>query len=380
MITEAARQYIRLHLACDVGPIRLRRLLQYFGTIEKVLSASSAELQRVEGVGPIVAKSIQDARNSPKAETEIVKAEAAGVRIVCQTDIDYPKALLNMPDAPICLYFRGDFSQTDTISVAIVGTRKCSHYGREQAIRFSQLLARAGFTIVSGLARGIDGCAHRGALEAGGRTIAVLGNGLSHIYPPEHKAMADEIAKRGTVISEVPMDCGPESKNFPGRNRLIAGLTLGTLVVEAGERSGALITARLASEYNREVFAVPGRLDDPDRSVGVNALIRDGGAKLVTCLEDILSELGEVAQKLDEPPDNKPPSLIGESAVNAKELPTIEQLVYRSVENGLEEIDALGIATGLDAGRVSTVLTSLELKGLVRRLPGNRFSKRLSMR
>lgn len=379
VISNAGRQYLRMQLADDVGPVRLRALVAHFGSIDAVLAASMAELQRVDGVGPRVAESVFRAGRGDAVEYEIERAASCGLRIVCGEDSDYPRPLLNISDPPICLCVRGTLQPADAVAVAVVGTRRCSHYGREQALRFGELLGGAGFTVVSGLARGIDSHAHRGALNAGGRTIAVLGNGLSTIYPPEHIELADAISGTGAVVSELPIDASPEAKNFPRRNRIIVGLALGVLIVEAGKRSGALITARLAADYNREVFAIPGRVDQTDHTAGVHRLIRDGHAKLVTCLEDILDELGDVGEIMRQAAPDASAVGADDSACAAPEshaLSANERAVLEAVVEGLEDADRIHESTGLDAACIATTVTSLQLKGMLTRLPGNRLACR----
>ncbi len=376
VISEVGRSYLRLQRVPDVGPIRARKLVAHFGSVEAIWSASMAELQHVEGIGPHVAESIFRSRDDKGFEEEIAKALDCDLRILCPEDDEYPKSLLHIPDPPICLYVRGTLQPTDSVAVAIVGTRRCSHYGREQALRFGEALARAGFTIVSGLARGIDGEAHRGALRGGGRTIAVLGNGLGAIYPPEHGELADEIAMSGALLSELEVDIAPDAKNFPPRNRIIVGLSLGVVVIEAGDKSGALITARLASEYNREVFAIPGAIDRPAQNAGSNALIRDGQAKLITSLEDILDELGEVGKILrtDQPPGERGQGDHADAPLfAAANLADHERAIVEAIASGIEEVGGICASTSLDAGSVTSSLTSLQLRGLIRQLPGNRF-------
>lgn len=378
VISEAGRQYLRLHLTTDIGPIRLRSLIDHFGSLEAVLNASRAQLERVDKIGPRLAEAVFKARDDDAVDIEIDRAAAAGVRIVCAEDAGYPASLLNIPDPPVCLYLRGHIEPTDGVAVAVVGTRRCSHYGREQAFRFGQALGGAGFTVVSGLARGIDGHAHRGALSAGGRTIAVLGNGLPLIYPHEHEPLADEIVDAGAVVSELPIDTPPDAQNFPRRNRIIAGLSLGVLVVEAGKRSGALISARLASEYNREAFAVPGRVDQPALTSGVNGLIRDGQAKLVTCLDDILDELAEVGEimRRDLPAHSEGDQQSPDGSPLAARLGADERAVLEAIVDGTDDAEMICSTTNLDMARVTSTLTSLQLKGLVKCLPGNRFVPR----
>lgn len=379
VVSAIGRRYLRLQLTAEIGPIRLRKLIDRFGGLEAVLDASRAELERVERIGPRIAEAIVTSRNADAVEREVERATASGLRIACLEDPDYPRSLLNITDPPICLYVRGRLEPADGVAVAIVGTRRCSHYGREQAIRFGELLGRTGFTVVSGLARGIDGHAHRGALRVGGRTIAVLGNGLASVYPREHESLADDIAGAGAVVSELPVDAAPEARNFPRRNRIIAGLSLGVLVIEAGKRSGALITARLASEYNREVFALPGQADRPEYAAGVHGLIRDGQAKLVTCLEDILDELGAVGDIMGRDAPAAPRDGADEASnglAASLNLSPDERAVLEAVAGGAEDVEGIAELTELEPGRISTAATSLQLKGLLLRLPGNRFTCR----
>jgi len=378
VISETGRRYLRLQRAAEVGPIRLGRLLAYFGNVEAVLEASKMDLLRVEGIGPVTAAAVRQARDDAGVEKEIERAAACGVRILCLEDAEYPATLRRVPDPPICLYVRGALEPADTVAIAVVGSRRCSHYGCEQAERFGALLGQAGFTVVSGLARGIDGHAHRGALRSGGRTLGVLGNGLANVYPPEHFALATEITQHGALLSELPLDTGPEAKNFPPRNRIIVGLALGVLVVEAGEHSGALISARLANEYNREVFALPGRVDQLATSSGTNALIRDGHAKLVMSLEDILAELGPIGDALR---GNVTTAGDGDGRGTAPasapgRLSEPEQLVLNALDIDPLDIDTVCRQVTLPPARVAAVLTTLQLKGVIQQLPGHRFVRR----
>ncbi|HUU83221.1 MAG TPA: DNA-processing protein DprA [Phycisphaerae bacterium] len=373
--SEAAVKYLGLQMSSAVGPVTVRRLLERFGTIDRVLSASMAELAQAEGVGRHRAEAIFTGRRNPDVAEEIARAADAGVRIVCLDDADYPAPLRHIPDSPLCLYVRGEVQPTDAVAIAIVGARRCTHYGMEQARRFGAALAGAGFTVVSGLARGIDSYAHEGALAAAGRTLAVLGNGLGRIYPPEHTALAERIAANGALISELPIDAPPEAGNFPRRNRIIIGLCLGVLVVEAGRRSGALITARLATEYNREVCALPGRVDS-DTSVGTNALIRDGQARLVTCLEDVLDELGDVGRMMR--PEDAEQSGLGQTpdAARPLNLSDDERQVLDALSREPIGPDRLCSITGLAVNKALVALTGLNMKGLIRRLPGNLYVRR----
>lgn len=379
-ISEMGRNYLRMHLASGVGPIRLKKLIEHFGDIDKVLAASAGALQRVDGIGPKVAEGILQARDDAGVENEIKRAKECGVRILCREDADYPQPLLHVPDPPTCLYVRGELQPTDSVAVAIVGTRRCSHYAREQAMRFGELLAGAGFTIVSGFARGVDGFAHQGALRAGGRTIGVLGNGLAHIYPEEHAELAEKVCQSGALVSELPIDVAPDSKNFPGRNRIIAALSLGVLVIEAGRGSGALITAEAAIEYNREVFALPGAVDRPELTAGSNQLIQRSEAKLVTCLEDILDELEGLGQLMGKgAPKEDARGIVKEADADGllmRSLSPLQRSVFDAVASGTECVDEVCQSTGENASAVITALTSLQIRGLVKQLPGNRFVKR----
>ncbi len=361
-----AEKYLQLHLCQDVGPIRFANLLRELGDIETVLGAGVGQLGSVSQVGSKVARNIATGRDQARVSAEIELAHKRGVRILCLADEDYPAALRTIPDPPACLYIRGTLQREDTVALAIVGTRQCSHYAAEQAERFGALTANAGLTVVSGMARGVDTCAHRGALAGGGRTIAVIGCGLGHLYPPEATELADRIIEHGALVSELPMEVPPDAKNFPPRNRIIVGMSLGVLVVEAGQRSGALISARLASEYNREVFAMPGRIDTP-RSEGCHKLIKTGGAKLVTNLGDILEELGETGAALMTASDD------GESAGQAPpktiaRLDEYERQVLAALDHEPMAVEAVCEACDLPPARVAAALTGLQLKGAIRQV------------
>jgi len=425
-ITPAGRFHLHWALVDGVGPLTFSRLLVQFGNAEKALGASAAQLAQIPRIGHKSAEAICRRRDAVDIEAEIAAAEQHGVRIICRADDDYPPGLRQIADAPIVLYVKGELLPTDAVAIAIVGTRTCSIYGGEQARRFGELLAGAGFTVVSGLARGIDAFAHHGAVDAGGRSLAVMGMGLTEVYPPENRPLAERILENGAWLSELPMQAAVRRENFPIRNRIIAGMTLGTLVVEAPRHSGALITARLANEYNREVFAVPGRAQDP-LAFGTNELIRSGCAKLTTCLEDILEELGAVGQKMRPatttatPDDSRgdsprplarptdaqsadevfsapaasatgkprgaaaaglaaqgPGSLFDRAAGDpppgdgrpAPGLSEIERRVYECIGHDPVLQDVVIRAAQLPPGEVLAALTTLELKGLIRRLPG----------
>ncbi|MEE8171101.1 MAG: DNA-processing protein DprA [Phycisphaerae bacterium] len=375
LASDAARQHLRLHLVEGLGPILTARLIEHFKDIDAVLAAAPAQLKYVEGIGEIRAGRIGWAP-ADAVERELELAAAGGVRILCIADDEYPKSLLATPDPPVCLYVRGAFEPEDALALAIVGTRRCSTYGREQAERLGAQAGEVGFTVVSGMAVGIDTAAHRGALLAKGRTIAALGCGLGHVYPRRNEELAELIARNGAVISEYPMQVVPIDQNFPRRNRILAGLSLGVIVVEASDRSGALITARMASEYNREVFAVPGRIDTA-YARGCHRLIRDGAAMLVTDLQDVLDALGDVGRAL------ALPTVPGETNVDdspnpnqavpqpSAPLENHERRLLDAMPNEPVSIEGLTDRCAFGPARVAATLTSLQLKGCVRRQPGD---------
>src|SRR5687767_3725218 len=287
----AREHWLRLALTDGIGPILIRRIIETAGTAEAACAASPALLSAIDGIGSSKARKIYDSLHAADVDAELQKCEKLGVSIICPDDAAYPTLLTQIPDPPAVLYVRGSLEARDLNSLAIVGSRKCSYYGREQAERFGALLAGAGLTVISGGARGIDSAAHRGALShPSGRTIAVLGSGIDVPYPPENVQLFEQIAARGAVVSEYPLGTPPLKDNFPRRNRIVSGLSRGVLVIEADERSGALITARQAcDDHGRTVFALPGRVDQ-STSAGPHQLIRDG-AVLTTALDDIVNNL-----------------------------------------------------------------------------------------
>lgn len=385
--SPAARRYLQLQRARHIGPICAQRLVSHFGSVDAVFAASLQQLERVEGIGRYRAEGVVQARADEPADLEIEAARRHGVRLICREDPDYPKLLLHTPDPPICLYVRGKLLPEDGLAVAIVGSRRTSHYGLEQAERFGGLLATAGFTVVSGMARGADGAAHRGALRAGGRTVAVLGSGLGNLYPPEHAELALQIQENGALLSELPIDTPPDPGNFPPRNRIIVGMALGVLIVEAGKQSGALISARLACEYNREVFALPGMVHNP-YAFGTNALIRDGEAKLVTCLEDLLDELGEAGRLLrptttgdTEGKQETQVTRGSEDVLSSPPAPPLrldenERLVLDAISCEGTPLDLIAENCTLSAPIVAANLTKLLIKGAIAQRPGNVFCRR----
>jgi len=381
---------LRLHLTTGIGPRLFGALTEHFGSALAATEASAAALAEIRGIGRDSAANMREAISAADPQAEWAKAEAAGVRIIIRGEPEYPIALTYLTDAPPALYVKGTLVPEDAQAMAVVGMRKCSLYGQDQAERLAAGLARAGFTIISGLARGIDSAAHQAALAAGGRTIAVLGNGLSRLYPPENKKLAEAVVGRGALVSEFAMDVHEAPENFPRRNRIIAALALGVIVVEAGKQSGSLITARLAAEIGKEVFAVPNRVDAPG-AAGVHGLIRDG-AKLVESVADVLDEFPDLGIAA---PAEQPASGAGPGADEASEGP--QPAAPRQQTLGLKAalsddesrlvavmdgeplaLDVLIQRSGLPSAKVSGAMTLLELKGFVRALPGGRFALRRS--
>jgi DNA processing protein len=358
---------LRLNLVPGVGPRTQQLLFGRFGTPSAVLAASITELQQVAGVGPKLAKAIVAARSEGRAELELARCRELGIQILARHTPSYPRRLDDICDPPTLLYCRGELLPRDGLAVAIVGSRRSTLYGQQQAERLAGALARAGLTIVSGLARGIDGAAHRAAIKAGGRTIAVLATGVECIYPPEHSELAAEVARNGAVVSEAALDQQPIPGIFPQRNRIISGLSLGVLVVEASRTSGSLHTARHALEQGREVFAVPGRIDSP-ASEGCHDLIRDG-AMLVRSVDDILEALGPLTAPV--------PTSASEVVRNPRELTLSDQErhILNLVAAEPIHIDEITRAAGLETSRVLQTLTVLEMKRLLRRLPGGHMCR-----
>jgi DNA processing protein len=372
-------KWLRLIRAQHVGPTTFSKLLRHFSSIDEALSASATQLSTIEGISLKTAQQIAKSRDEINPASELELAEKLGVWVIHLEDKRYPAALKTIYDPPPVLYVKGTLSRRDNLAIAIVGSRRCSFYGQEQASRFAHLLASAGFTIVSGMARGIDSAAHQGALAAGGRTIAVQGAGLANPYPPENKKLFELISSSGACISELPLRYEPLAENFPPRNRIIAGLSLGVIVVEAALRSGALITARCAIENGREVMAVPGKIDSPI-SKGTHQLIKEG-ARLVESVDDVLETLGYIGQNLQEhvatstqAADEKlstPLFDIAKSSLSENERAVINCLADEPAH--IEEIIA---RTGLPAGNINASLVSLRLKGLVKHLPGSTFLRK----
>ena len=368
---------IRLTAVAGVGPKTSRALLAQFGSAGAVLRAPEASIREVAGVGPKLAAQIARADRDIDAAAELALCRQLGVTPIPHGSPNYPAALGEIPDPPALIYVRGTIEPVDALAVAIVGSRKCTSYGLRIAERLATSLARVGITVVSGLARGIDAAAHRGAMAGGGRTLAVLANGLSQVYPPEHKKLADEVAAAGALIAESPMRQEPLAGLFPQRNRIISGLSLGVVVVEATPRSGSLSTASHATEQNREVFAVPGPVDSlPSR--GCHHLIRDG-ARLVETVDDILEELGPAVRHIRKPAEladatsagpTSSPRPEAELSLSAPERQLLAHLGDRPIA-----VDGLIAASGLSASQTMATLSLLEMRRLVRRFPGPQFAR-----
>lgn len=363
---EDLKYWLWLNSINDVGPVRARALLDVFKSPQRVWAASKNKLLKAEGIGELTADIITSGKNEEQLnffEKEITKIQKSNIDIITLYDKEYPANLRNIYSAPTIFYKRGNLISADSLSIAIVGSRNATTYGLKIAYDLAKALANRGITIVSGLARGIDTQAHKGALDGGGRTIAVLGCGLDVIYPPENKKLYNDITDRGAVISEFPLGTIPDARNFPQRNRIISGIAKGTVIVEANKKSGSLITADFALEQNREVFAVPGSIYSRF-SEGTNNLIKDG-AKVVTCVEDILEELKityiDGNEKFDESIAEK---LSGE-----------ENQVYQIMSYEPLHLENLALKTGFPISRVNTIITMLELKGIIKQLPGKQFVK-----
>ncbi len=347
------KYWVGFNLIPGIGRVRFSRLIEHFGDLKRAWEAEAAEL-RAAGLDGKSIQMIVETRPKFDLDAEMERIEKLGVRAIPQDDPLFPRRLKEIYDSPPVLYARGSFVPGDEWSLAVVGTRRPTMYGREIAERLTADLVRHDITIVSGLARGIDTIVHRAALSAGGRTVAVLASGVDIIYPPENRRLAEEIMQSGALVSDYPPGTKPRAEHFPRRNRIMSGLALGTLVIEAGENSGALITARMALEQDREVFAVPGSILSP-MSTGTNRLIRDG-AKAVLGVEDILEELNlsTIPKQL--------------ALTDLQPEDETESLILRYLAQGPAHIDDLCRACSLPVSIVSSTLTLMELKGMVSQL------------
>ncbi len=378
---------LRMHLIPGIGPRTSQALLDYFGSPQAVLRASLAQLQEVAGVGPKLTNAIAAVTLGRDAEQELAECERLSVRLLQRGSDEYPRPLERICDPPLLLYCRGDWRPQDELAVAIVGSRKCTLYGKQQAERIARALAQAGVTIISGLARGIDAAAHQGAISVDGRTLAVMGTGLANIYPPEHRELAEQVISHGALLTEFKLSQPPQSGLFPQRNRIISGLSLAVLVVEAGRSSGALHTARHAMEQGREVLALPGRIDSL-ASEGCHDLIRDG-ATLIRHVDDVMAAIGPLFQPVNASlpralNDDSPVELLDHTHAASRRDLTVHSLRELSLND--QERQVLNLITAepthqdqiiansqFEPPRVLSTLTVLEMKRLIRRQPGGYF-------
>lgn len=374
---ETREAYIVLNSLPDIGPLRVNQLLQCYDGPAAVLKARRDDLLRVPGIGACAASAIVDWKQHCDLQQELTLCKKAGVTLITRDDACYPPLLREIHDPPLCLYVRGcpEVLARNT-SLAIVGSRRTTRYGMQTAEHLAAAASLAGWQVVSGLARGIDTIAHEATLRTNGCTVAVIGSGLGRIYPQENVDLARRISVAGAVLSEFPMNCAPAKRSFPMRNRLIAGMTRGTLVVEAGTRSGSLITARQAADQNRIVFAVPGRIDSP-QSKGCHDLIKQG-AKLVESFQDVLDEFVMLpgfynkAQpaELSSGNDSEQKSIAADLT-----LSTLEATLLDLIGDDELSIDQLVVEAGESARVVLSSLLQLEMRRLVRQLPGKRVAR-----
>ena len=363
---------IALNMLPRIGPIRVSRLISRFGSAAGVLAAPESRLRLIDGIGNETGGIIHRWQDHVDLGRELTDASARGIGILTPEDDVWPAPLREISDAPVVLYVWGALEDRDRHAFAVVGSRRTTHYGRDCAHKLSFQLAGAGFTIISGLARGIDTAAHEGALAAGGRTVAVLGSGLGKVYPPENMALAEKIADGcGAVVSEFPLLTAPDQQTFPQRNRIVAGWCGGLLVVECPKRSGALITANLANEYGRQVYAVPGPIDRPS-SAGCNELIRNG-APLVSDGAQILDDLSHLPLQIPCGGAAPPPEPVGPPP--RADLSKEEELILSQLGREEWSVDKIVESTGLPAQTISACLLQLEMKRLIKQLPGSHFTR-----
>lgn len=400
MLSQQTKNLLHLSLIQGIGFKTVQFLIKIFDSAEKVLNATPQELEKIDELSNTVRASLINKKLGCPLERELELIQEYECQIITFYDETYPTLLREIDTPPLLLYVRGELKPEDGLSIAIVGSRDAKEYGRRVSYQLAHQIVNRGLTVVSGFAKGIDACAHRGALEANGRTVAVMGNGLSIIYPASNRELVEKVIESGALISEFPMGMKPRSENFPRRNRIISGLTLGTVVVEASNRSGALITARLASEQGREVFAVPGEIFS-ELSTGTHRLI-DHGAKLISTVDDLLQALPqhtirqinaskpvtEQQKKIDithPSEDTKTESIPidktmektpveAAAIVPTPDLTDEETKVFNAINIPSSHIDTIVRTTQLPTNKVSSVLLMLELKGVIQQLPGKLFT------
>jgi len=359
------KYWLALNLIPDVGPVSAGRLLSAFGNPENIFRMPVNELRQVQDIGDNRARNIAGFSDWARLDKEIEKAEKNSIRLIPKNDGAYPETLKRIHGAPIVLYVRGALSESDKYAIAMVGSRTATDYGMKTAEKISHRLSSCGLTVISGMARGIDSSSHRGALKAGGRTVAVLGTGLDLPYPSENRKLMDEISSSGAVISEFPFSTPPNRENFPRRNRIISALSLGVIVIEAALDSGSLITVAYALEQGREVFAVPGNITSRN-SKGTNDLIKKG-AKLIESAEEVLDELKHQIK-----------GVLREEKIKSVKSPPVlsddEKIIYSSLSSEPKHIDSIIRDIKIPTSKALSLLLNLELKGIVRQLQGKHFS------
>jgi DNA processing protein len=358
--------YITLNMMERIGPVGVRSLVSVLGSASAIFDASETALQQADGIGSALAGSLIRQRGHVRLEEELEHAAETNTRLITPLDEEYPDALRQIHDPPLALYVRGRLRPTDRHAIAVVGTRRATHYGMDSARKLSYQLGKAGMCVLSGLAVGIDTASHEGALRAGGRTVAVIGSGFDHIYPEENRDLADRISEHGAVLTEFPFSRKPDKTTFPMRNRIVSGLSKGVLVIEAGQRSGAAITANQALSQGRSVFAVPGRIDSY-ASMGTNYLIKQG-AYLVTGVRDILEHFEMLfpqnAGDCDDTGDDTPALSMA--------LSEDESMVVKVLKKGELGVDVLIRESGISPSKIASLLVALELRRVVRMLPGQK--------
>lgn len=354
------KYWLALSMLEDIGPKRAKRLLSKFGSPEKIFKSTFNDLIKAEGIAKKLSKNIKQFSSWDLIEKQIGILNKNGIKVITYEDPSYPEMLREVEDSPMVIYAKGDIQPQDKYAIAIVGSRKPTHYGISVAESISEELATMGFTIVSGLARGIDSLSHKAALKVGGRTIGVLGSGLDIPYPPENKILIEKIINSGCVLSEFPPGTLPDRENFPKRNRIISGLCLGVLVIEATSDSGSLITASYALEQNREVFAVPGNITSSNSS-GTNELIKKG-AILTRNADDIIRELAPVLKGFIKSKNKMKVEITGE-----------EMEICKYLSGEPKQIDTISRESGLPTSKILGIMLSLELKGVVKQVAGKRF-------
>lgn len=365
---------IILNMVSGIGSTRLEALSSAFGSPAKVLQAAKRDLTSVAGIGPSLAEKVASWESNVEFEKEMQLVDKAGVKLITKVDDEYPDILKEIHDPPLCLYVRGQLPDLNSYSLAIVGSRRISIYGRSMAKHLAESASFAGWTVVSGLAFGVDAIAHKATLDAGGKTVAVLGGGLSRIYPQENIPLARDIINNGALISEFPMGFTPNRRSFPMRNRIISGLCRGTLIIEAGTNSGSLITADFALEQGRLVFAVPGQADNP-QARGCNKLIKTG-AKLTESFEDIVEEFEFLPGMRVNKTETRHEDVSREKSAPKASLSDDETIIAEVLSREPTSVDVISSATGIPIGKLLSILMRLEMKKIITQHPGQKYSTR----